>query len=308
MATKSLKISENKNIFEKNITCVLFMVIISFLSCKYTKKCKRVCKTWNNNLKSKFSKKMLALVPNNISNPETLNLSFVPYTIFKIGNYIYASCIRNVVKINTVNSEIINVNNKNFQEYFIQANNNYICVKNKNYINILSITETPIRKIPIEKCRGFAIDKHNNILISTNYKFYIYNIEGKEINSWELVNDSSFRSRKIASDGKNIFMLDTSFHCVRVFSYNGELLKSWKLEGTSSGLINGSAGISTYRDLVFITNILYQKIQAFSSFGRLMFEYIDNFHDYKDIIIVEDHFYVSTLDSPCIIRFKFLYD
>jgi hypothetical protein len=71
-------ISENNDLFGIKIANELLINIMSFLLCEYTYICKRVCRTWFNNLKSNLPKKILTQVPKKICYSESYEINFVP--------------------------------------------------------------------------------------------------------------------------------------------------------------------------------------------------------------------------------------
>jgi hypothetical protein len=73
-----------------------------------------------------------------------------------------------------------------------------------------------------QQISGIIIDNNNNVLISTERKFSIYKIDGSLIKDWEIhVDTFGYGSRNIAFNKDEIFMINSLYNCVYVFSYEG---------------------------------------------------------------------------------------
>jgi hypothetical protein len=306
--------SENNNLFEIKIANELLINIISFLLCEYTYICKRVCKTWFNNLKSNLSKKILTQIPKKICFSKSYKVDFVPKKIVRIGNFIYVTNNLNVYKFDIKTSELIEENNIHLQKNLISSNDNHICTSNilAGYVYIFSPNIELINTIKVNGiiC-GLEIDDNNRILIPTCDKFFIYNIKGNIINSWDLDSNliRTHISRKIMINRNEIYMVDTSYFRICVFSYDGTLIRSWGYYGNLPGQFNYPWGIIIHRGIIFVVDSQNSRIQAFTRHGKFIFEekYKDN-SDMGDIIIVDDYAYINDWFGCCLIKSKLIYD
>jgi hypothetical protein len=173
-----------------------------------------------------LSKKILPLISKIIvwcETPIILSLNLCAAT--RVQNKIYFSDVTKICKINIENFEIIKEENEMFKAYIMSSNDNYICVTDKEIIYVYSLDLKLKSKIKYRLIQGLAIDNDNNILISTMGEFRIYDIEGKNINSWYLKdNDYDIEHRNIAVNNNEIFMIDSAYGDVCVFSYGGKKL------------------------------------------------------------------------------------
>jgi hypothetical protein len=241
---------------KKNIVVELLINIISFLPSEYISICKSVCKSWIKNLKSNLSKKILTQIPLKIQYSKSFEMNSRPLIMYMIKNDIYINDCQDLFKIDTKSSEITEID-INIYQYVTFSNGNYICKEYLDHINIFFLNIKLISSIKISEIQGLAIDNKNNILISTNNKFQIYNLKGKLTNSWNLIDNSKKKqfSRKIEPYKNEIFMLDTSFDCVRVFSYEGKQIRSWGIHGDEPGNFKNPWGITIYYGIVFVVDM-----------------------------------------------------
>jgi len=317
MFSMSQSIKNKNNSFGKRIPTELLINIISFLPCKYFLICKNVCENWFNSLKNNISKKTLSLKPKNMRYSGLLNLNFIPRKIYRINNNIYTSDNFEVCKIDIGEFELVKETNPEFKN-IIYLNNNYIFLREKGEkreierINIFSSNMKFINYIFIGvTSQDLIIDNNNNILISSRNKFHIYNLEGKIINSWDLIDNhtNNFGFRKIASNDKEIFMVDSVYNCVCVFSYEGKLIRSWGKKGHEPGNFLNPWGITIYREIVFVVDTGNRRIQAFNYNGEFIFESVcEKAIDIGSIIIAYDNAYVNDWETNSIIKFELIYN
>jgi len=305
----SQQIKTKDNLFGKNIAKELLIEIVSFLPFEYISICKNVCINWNKDIKNCLSKKILLPIPKNISYCETFKLDFSPRSMAKIVNDIYITNRSNATIINIQNSRLIRENNENFHN-IISSNKNYVCIKYPEEIMIFSPDMQFIGCILISTIQGLAIDNNNHVLVSTCDKFHIFDIKGRLINSWNLINNSleNQRSRKISFNKNEIFIIDTAFNSVCVFSNNGELIRSWGNLGNGPGEFLNPWGIDIYRDTVFVVDSGNKRIQAFTCNGDFIFEYVHkDAIDISDILISNNYVYISDWENTSITKFKIIY-
>ena len=116
------------------------------------------------------------------------------------------------------------------------------------------------------------------------------------------------RSRSISFYKNEIYMVDNSFNCVRVYSYEGKLIRCWGNFGEEPGNFKNPWGIAIYQNIVFIVDSGNYRIQAFTSDGKFIFK-----HEYDksmyllDIIIFNDYAYLNNWEKTLIMRFKVMY-
>jgi len=310
----SHNIGKNNDLFGIKIAKELLINIISFLSCEYTCICKRICKTWFDNLKSDLSKKKLTQIPKKMCYLKSYKVDFIPRSIARIENHICISNELNMCEFDIKKSGIIRGENKFLKKNLISSNGNYICSANfhQEYVYIFSLKIELINTIKINGivC-GFLIDDYNKILISACDKFYIYNLKGNMINSWDLENNlqSMQISRKIAISKGEIYMVDTNFYRICVFSYDGQLIRSWGKLGSQSGYFKFPWGITIYQGIIFVVDSRNNRIQVFTRYGKFILEekYKDG-SDMGDIIIMNDYVYVNDWVGACLIKFKLIYN
>jgi NHL repeat. len=192
----------------------------------------------------------------------------------------------------------------------LSSNDNYICAEKGYAINVFSLDMKLIISIPIDKCQAHSIDNNNNIHIATNNKFYIYDLRGKLINSWNLADNfkKKTRCRKISFSKNEIFMVDAVFNCVYVFSYEEKLIRSWGKIGNKPGEFNKPQGIAVYNNVVFVSEIENHRIQVFTCQGKFMFTCYDTCtHELEDIIIKNDYMYVTDYCCYNVLKLKIIY-
>jgi hypothetical protein len=309
MLSISQSIKNKNNLFGKKLPVMLLTNIISFLPCKYITICRRICKTWFNNLNNNLSKNILQ-IPKEMRYIESFNLTFGTREMFRIKSDIYTSDYLQVSKINIKTKLIEKINkNKDIYLWATYSNNNYILVKDLGCVKIYSSDMKLINKILIG-CwpEDSLIDSNNNILTLTNSKFYIHDLNGKLINSWDVIDGKYKQIRKISTNDKEIFIVDSIFNCVRVFSYEEKLVRIWGKYGTESGNFKNPSGIVIYFNIVFIVDTNNKRIQAFTCFGKFIFEHkYDKAKDIRRIIIKDNYVYISDYENSCITKFKLIY-
>jgi NHL repeat. len=298
------------NVWQK-IADELLINIISFLVCEYTYICKRICKFWFNSLKSNMSKKILIQVPKKISFSKSYKTNYISRRIVRIKDYIYVISKFDVCKYNIKSSKLIKENNISL-ENLISSNDNYVCTLsacNKN-VNIYSLNMEFINMIKTDYIYDLTIDDNNKILISTCDKFYIYNLKGDLINFWNLEENTNKTqlSRKIAIDKSEIYMVDTSFNRICVFSYEGKLVRSWGNFGDNAGNFRYPWGIAIYKGIVFVVDSRNDRIQVFTPHGKFIFEYkYKGAKDMADIKIVNDYAYVNDWFYEHFLKLRLVY-
>mgnify|MGYP001482873200 CR=1 FL=1 len=309
LSSLSQVIEKECNLFGKKIAKELLINIISFLPCEYALICRRVCMDWQKYLKSELSKKILLSIPKNIHYLELLYVGSRQRTMTKIKNDIYICNLYDFSKINTKNFKIIKEQNIKFHTDMIYSNNNFICTRRSREIKIYSLNMELVNSIPTEYSCGLAIDNNNNIFISTNKKLHIYNLDGKLINSWNLeFKLDGQKSRRMAFNGNEIYMVDTPFNRICVFSYKGELIRSWGSYGDKPGELKDPWGICIYKDIIFVVDTGNKRIQAFTCFGKFILEYKHKTAiDIADIVIVNDYIYLTDWSVYHVSKFKIIY-
>jgi NHL repeat. len=305
------KIKNYDNISWEKIPTELLANIISFLPYEYKLINQYICKFWQKKLETCVSKNILLPIPKNITFSELFNLNLEPRTMAKIGNNIYFCNITNACRYDLQNSKLVTVENVNFYTAMIYSNEKYICVLKSHYINVISLNMKLISKIKINSIQGLIIDKDNNILITTNTMFYIYNLEGKVLNSWELTSNAfcNEKSRKIFAFKNEIYMVDTSYNRICVFSYEGKLNRFWGNKGCEKGKFLNPWGIAIYKDIVFVVDSGNHRIQAFTCFGKFIYEYIyifENGIEFMNITITYNYIYLTSWISEYTTRLKLI--
>jgi len=310
LLSMSQQIKNKDNLFGKNIAIELLVNIISFLPYEYVTICKNVCKIWFNNLKSNLSKKILLPVPKKMRFSKLFSLGFKPLTITKIKKHIYITDYENFCKINTKNNELFTRENENIYKNLIYSNNDYICLKSSNNIEIFSSDMKLINIIKIKNFQDFIIDDKNNILVVRNNSFNIYTLGGKIINKWNLVDNTYTKGlRKIAYNDGEIFMVDSHLSRIYVFSYEGKIIRYWGNYGKYSKNFENPCGIAIYRDVVFVVDSGNRRIQAFTLNGKYIFEYsCEDFGYISNIIIIDKYAYINDSTNKYIIKIEIIYD
>lgn len=308
----SRKVGNDNNLFGKNVPTELLIYMISFLPIEYGAICRSVCMNWLKSLKSNVSKKILPLIPKDVCYLESVKINFEARIITKIMNDIYIVNSPNICKINIDDFTINNNEVISFVTNSIASNDNYICIEEKlGIINIYSLKMEFINSIKIEGlCFGLAIDNNNNICAATYNRFYVCNLQGKIINSWELdYHGIGCRSRKIAFYKNEIYMADNTFNCVRVFSYDGKLIRSLGHIGSGHAQFVNPWGIAVCRDIVYVVDSGNNRIQALTCEGKYIFEYKQKYIiDLSDIMIVNDYIYTSDWLGTNFTKSKIIYD
>jgi hypothetical protein len=304
------KLTENKkNLFGKKIASELLINITSFLSYDCRLSCQYICKSWNEILQGNLAKKILLPIPKGFFHHSILHLNFSPKRIVKVKNNIYTSGSDAACKIDIERFEQIIDKDTIFYDYISSSNDNYICVGYLDKLVIYSLDSKLTNEILVKESQGSAIC-NDKIYIATNNKFYIYNFGGKLINLWDLVDNSNRRqqSRQIALSNNRIYMVDTSFNCIKKFSPEGKLIKSWGSFGDQHGEFKNPWGITIYRDIIFVVDTGNKRIQAFNCHGDFVFQYkCVDVTDMADIIIKDDYIYVNDWKTTCITKLKLIY-
>jgi hypothetical protein len=309
-----LKSIKNKNdLFGKNIAIELLIGILSFLPQYYIRTCETVCVSWLKILKSNMSKKILfSLIPKQLCYHTILNLEFYPKRLVKIKNYIYAINYENVCKIDTNNFGLFKDEYVYLYGKLISSNGNDIILINKfDHIDIISLIPHFHNRIEVKNCQGAAISENKRIYISTNKRFYVYDLFGDMINSWNLMDNSkeNQKVRKIVINKNRIYMVDTAFSCVYIFSLEGKLITTIGKLGNEPGNFRNPWGITIYKNVVFIVDSGNYRIQVLNHYGKFLLEYkYDKLVDMADIVIDNDNIYVNDWKSTKIFIFKIKYD
>jgi hypothetical protein len=216
-----------------------------------------------------------------------LKLNFSPQSIFKIRNKIYVNNIKNFCEIDMKNLSCITKNDPRFYSDIISSNDNYICVYDIPSINIYSINMEFVGNISTDNSlQNFIIDNNNSILVSFTDKFCIHNLEGEIINSWKLnKNKKNYdRTRYITNYGNEIFMTDTNYNRICVFSYEGNLIRSWGKFGNDTRDLNYPTEIIIYKNLIFVIDLGNFRIQVLIFLTNLL-----------RVLIMTQNFIVKTL-------------
>jgi len=301
---------EKKDSSEKYIPIELLINIISFLPIEYTLICRNVCMSWLKNLKSNFSKKILPSIPKNVCYIESLKIDLASRIIVKIRDLIYVSDGSKSHVIDIKNFKLLKSYKLSQYVTIMSSNDKYFCLKNCKEILVFEIgKDDPICTIPeVIDFYSLAIDNNNNICISTYDKFYIYNLEGKMIRSWNLVGRNGHCSRKIEFNKNEIYMVDTPCNRICVFSYEGTLIRSWGSTDDEKEKFLNPWGITIHKDIVYVADSGNKRIQAFTCYGKFIFEYkLMAIRDISDIIIINDHIYIGDWIDTYITKFKLIY-
>ena len=216
-----------------------------------------------------------------------MKLNFSPQSIFKIRNKIYVNNIKNFCEIDMKNLSCITKNDPRFYSDIISSNDNYICVYDIPSINIYSINMEFVGNISTDNSlQNFIIDNNNSILVSFTDKFCIHNLEGEIINSWKLnKNKKNYdRTRYITNYGNEIFMTDTNYNRICVFSYEGNLIRSWGKFGNDTRDLNYPTEIIIYKNLIFVIDLGNFRIQVLIFLTNLL-----------RVLIMTQNFIVKTL-------------
>jgi hypothetical protein len=298
--------SIKKDLFGKKILTELLLSVICYLPREYILVCEKVCIDWSNHLNSILSKKILSPLKF-IKHSRYLKTKYHPKTLARIGNYIYSCNTYISCKLDMKNFAITD---SNINAELLSTNENFICVKSENDIIIYSSNMKLIEKISIENCQGLAIDNNDRIYVSTNDKLHAYNLEKKLINSWDLPDNKNYllKCRNIAVTKNEIFVVDTCFNCVRVFSYEDkETIYRSSFINESNDFCNPE-GIAIYHDIIFIVDSGNKKIKSFRRDGRFILSY-----DYKrnlnnaNIIVTNNHIYINNFGDREIMELKLLF-
>jgi hypothetical protein len=75
--------------------------------------------------------------------------------------------------------------------------------------------------------QGLAIDKNDNIFISSIDKFHIYDLRGNLLKLWDLLNNMFGVTKEIIVFRNEIYMIDTPFNRICVYCYDGKLTRYW---------------------------------------------------------------------------------
>jgi len=309
-----LELIKNKNnLFEKNIPKELFVNIISFLPYNKISICQTVCTYWQKILKSDLSKKLISIKPKKLFFDKIIKIDFCAKNMFKIKKCVYVSNYNNICEINTKKFELV----KNYEYVYkniICSNNNYVCRGYQFFCDLyICLLDTKLEsKILLEKeFLDVQIDNDDNILITTNDQFYIYNVNGSLIKKWDLFNNKQepHSSRKITSYKNEIYMLESCYNQIHVFSYEGKKIRSWGSFGNESGHFINPQGITINQDIVFVVDTGNNRIQAFTCCGKYIFQCALNGMKYAlNIIFVDNYAYINDYLTPKIARLKLIWD
>jgi Beta-propeller repeat. len=254
---------------------------------------------------------MLLPTPKRIHYCGFYGLRFKCRMLYRIKNYIYTGNHLHMCRIDIRNFELIKKIHERFYVYVVYSNNRYICDIRNGNIGIYSLEKKLIISIPFGKyIQGIAIDDNNNILVTGPSNFHIYNLKGELIKLWDLISNyhKNITRRNIAFNKNEIFMVDTSFNRICVFSYEEKLIRFLGEYGKESGNFKTRRGVAIYRDVVFIADSGNRRIQAFTYNGKFIFEYSHgNFINIANILIMGNFMYVDDLSSSKITKL-ILYD
>lgn len=111
--------------------------------------------------------------------------------------------------------------------------------------------------------------------------------------------ESSLNSRNIAVNKNEIFIVDSHFNHIYVYSYEGDLIRHW-------GNLRYPKGIAIHKDIIFITDSGNHRIQAFTCGGKCVFEYVFKEEEIiKEIVLDNKYAYVS--DRNNILKLELVY-
>jgi hypothetical protein len=305
------QLTKNKNdLFGKKIPIELLTNIFSFLPYDQIMVCQGVCITWFKDLKKMQA--VISIKPKISNLCGILDLGFTPMRMIKVKKNIYVISHYDVCKIDTNDFKLISDNNMNFYMELIASNDNYmICYGKSHTLNIFSFDLKFKSRIVFENLCGVAIDNKNNIYISTNNKFKVYNIEGDLTNSWDLVDNSlkGERFRKIAVDENWIYISDYAFNCINKFSFKGKLIKSWGKLGSGSGDFFCPWEIKVYKNFVFVVDTGNLRIQVFDCDGNFICEHKKkNEIGISDFVIIDGCLFITNQYSNNMEKYKLIFN
>ena len=305
-------IREKKNLYGKNIIIELFLNIFSFLPLENIFICKNVCKSWQQCLKSNMAKNILPQIPENMHYLESSCVNLKVCKLSKIKKDIYVYDHYFMHKLNKENLELDNTNNINLKIDMMSSNDNYICIKKlyQHDIYVFSHDIKLIKKIENrESQRCLVIDDDDNVIIlDYNNEMCIYNIEENTIKKIKLEWNINVSHIRMATRGKVIYIISRWTHHVDVFSHNGKKIITWGGVGSEPGKFMYPYGIQIYKDIIYIADSGNRRIQMFTLYGKFVSEYkINKSEDLSDIIIMNDHVYVSDWKGSNIIKIKLKY-
>jgi hypothetical protein len=298
----------NFNLFGSKIPTMLLGQIFSFLpSTSYQDG--YICKHWFQILKLPVIQKIV------LAKRRCIGASYISCWKTKCKPYAIAICEKKflVPGING-NLEIVDIKTGQVTEtqtieseiMRMAASDQHICFHLKNnYLRVVTKENKFIAEWKIWECRGIAI-KNDFIYISSCSLFSLYSLTGTLICSWKLKdNNKEFvHPRKIAVYQDDIFMVDTAFSCVIVFSHDGTILREWKINGKNSR----PWGIAVTNDTVYVVNSRNNRIIAFTHQGQ----YLHNIkysraQDLSEIYVVKNMLYISDWEANAIFIFQLKY-
>jgi hypothetical protein len=94
-----------------------------------------------------------------------------------------------------------------------------------------------------------------------------YSIEGKRLLSWKLA-ETSCDALAVDADGQ-VYSIGRDC-CVRVYSPEGEFVRSWGSRGSGDGRFGRSAGIAIASSVLYVSDFELRSIQAFSTMGKFL--------------------------------------
>jgi len=291
MLSISYQIKNRNDFVQKKIPIDLFKDVISFLPYNQIIACRSVCSYWLMDLRTtKLERTLLSSAPKIIYPHSLLKLDFEPKKMIKIKDNIYVTNYFDVCKINMRNFKL-SVGNRmsSYLRLGCSNGNNMVCYSELGGLNIIS--PKLITRIQVKKIQAMAIDDAN-VYIAICDSLNIYNLKGHLINSWKLINNAhnENRIRRIVVNKDKIYMVDSAFNCIRKFSLEGKLIKSWGKSGTEPGNFNYPQGITIYKDFIFIVDSGNIRIQVFNLNGNFISEHVHNSRLCISNIVIENDY------------------
>lgn len=170
-----------------------------------------------------------------------------------------------------------------------------------------------INRILNGRIDDIVIDDNNNIIIVKCYMICIYDIKGVLKKSWFLfgyAETSGDPRRRVTYNDSEIFVLENHIGRVYVFSYEGELIRTWGFSGKfKPGYFVNPLSITINQNIVFISDGYSDSILTFTCCGKFISEYKDvGLGLATNIIIADDYVYSSNYEKRKISKFKLIYN
>ena len=303
-------IRDRRNLFGSKMPSMMLGQIFSFLPSISYQNVRSTCKHWFQILQLPVIRKIV------LSRRSCIGASYVccwemkskPYAIAICGKKFLVTGINLELEMREIKTGQV-IAKQIMEEEILRmaASDQYICFHlNNNLLRVTTKENKFIKEWQITESRGIAI-KNDFIYISSCSLFSIYSLTGTLICSWKLKdNDRKFvRPRKIAVYENEIFMVDTAFSCVTVFSHDGKVLREWKINGSRK---SRPWGLAVTNDTVYVVDSRNNRIIAFTHQGQYLHDIqYSRAKDLSEIYIVENMLYISDWKANAIFIFQLKY-